>query len=128
MSTAVSHDIRVSARAHFEAEQSDPSQHRFLFSYRITIANRGQRTAQLLRRHWHITDSLAPAREVEGPGVVGAVPVLEPGEQFTYTSFCDLRSGMGRMHGSYRMRHLDDGSEFDVAIPAFDLHLPYSAN
>lgn len=128
MSTAVSHDIRVSARARYEPGQSDPAQGRFLFSYRITIANRGQRTAQLLRRHWHITDSLAPEREVEGPGVVGAVPVLDPGEQFTYTSYCDLRSGMGRMRGSYRMRHLDDGSEFDAAIPAFDLHVPFAAN
>jgi ApaG protein len=128
MSTAVTHDIRVSVLARFEAGQSDPTEGRYLFSYRITIANRGQRAAQLLRRHWHITDSLAPVREVEGPGVVGVVPVLEPGEQFTYTSYCDLRSGMGRMRGSYRMLHLDDGSEFDVAIPAFDLHFPYAAN
>ncbi|MBK9059264.1 MAG: Co2+/Mg2+ efflux protein ApaG [Flavobacteriales bacterium] len=128
MSTAVSHDIRVSVMARFEAGQSAPTEGRFLFSYRITIANRGQRTAQLLRRHWFISDSLASPCEVEGPGVVGAVPVLEPGEQFTYTSYCELHSGMGRMHGSYRMRHMDDGSEFDVAIPAFDLRLPYAAN
>lgn len=128
MSTAVSHDIRVSVLARFEAGQSAPTEGRFLFSYRITIANRGQRTAQLLRRHWLISDSLALPSEVEGPGVVGAVPVLEPGEQFTYTSYCELHSGMGRMRGSYRMRHLDDGSEFDVAIPAFDLRLPYAAN
>ncbi len=128
MSTAVSHDIRVSVLARFEPEQSDPSEGRFLFSYRITIANRGHRAAQLLRRHWYISDSLAPPREVEGPGVVGAVPVLEPGEQFTYTSYCDLRSGMGRMRGTFRMRHLDDGSEFDAGIPAFDLRFPYTAN
>lgn len=128
MSTAVSHDIRVSVLARFEAGQSTPAEGRFLFSYRITIANRGQRSSQLLRRHWFISDSLAPPSEVEGPGVVGAVPVLEPGEQFTYTSYCELHSGMGRMRGSYRMRHLDDGSEFDVDIPAFDLRLPYAAN
>lgn len=128
MSTAVSHDIRISVLARFEAAQSDPVGGRYLFSYRITIANRGRRTVQLLRRHWFITDSLASAREVEGPGVVGALPVLEPGEQFTYTSYCELRSGIGRMHGTYRMRHVDDASEFEVAIPAFDLHLPYAAN
>jgi ApaG protein len=128
MSTAVSHDFRISVLARYEAGQSEPAEGRFLFSYRITIANRGQRAAQLLHRYWIITDSLAPVREVEGPGVVGAVPVLEPGEQFTYTSYCDLRSGLGRMRGSYRMRHMDDGSEFDVAIPAFDLHFPYAAN
>lgn len=128
MSTAVSHDIRISVLPSFEAEQSEPDQGRFLFSYRITIANRGQRTVQLLRRHWFISDSLAPMSEVEGPGVVGAVPVLEPGEQFTYTSFCELRSGIGRMRGTYHMRHLDDGSEFEAVIPPFDLQIPYSAN
>ncbi|MBK7288601.1 MAG: Co2+/Mg2+ efflux protein ApaG [Flavobacteriales bacterium] len=99
-----------------------------MFSYRIAIANRGQRTATVAARHWFISDSLASPCEVEGPGVVGAVPVLEPGEQFTYTSYCELHSGMGRMRGSYRMRHMDDGSGFDVAIPAFDLRLPYAAN
>lgn len=128
MSTAVSHDFRISVLARFEAGESDPAEGRYLFSYRITIANRGLRTAQLMSRHWFISDSLAPTKEVEGPGVVGEVPVLEPGEQFTYTSYCELRSGMGRMHGSYGMRHRDDGSEFEVAIPAFDLHVPYSAN
>ncbi len=128
MSTAVTQDIRVSVLSRFEAGQSDPNEGRFLFSYRITIANRGQRTVQLLRRHWFISDSLAPLAEVRGPGVVGAVPVLEPGEQFTYTSFCELRSGMGRMHGIYHMRHLDDGTEFEVAIPSFDLQFPYVAN
>ena len=128
MSTAVTHHFRVSVLARYEADQSDPASDRFLFSYRITIANRGQRAAQLLRRYWAISDSLAPLREVEGPGVVGAVPILESGEQFTYTSYCDLRSGMGRMQGRYRMRHMDDGSEFDVVIPPFDLCFPYAAN
>lgn len=128
MSTAVTHGIRVSVLARFEPDQSKPEDGQFLFSYRITIANRGHRASQLLHRYWTITDSLAPTRTVEGPGVVGAVPVLEPSEQFTYTSYCDLRSGVGRMQGKYRMRHLDDGSEFDVEIPAFDLRLPYAAN
>ncbi|MBS1570476.1 MAG: Co2+/Mg2+ efflux protein ApaG [Bacteroidetes bacterium] len=128
MPTAISHEFRVSVLARYEAGQSEPGEGRFLFSYRITIANGGHRAAQLLHRFWTITDSLAPAREVEGPGVVGNVPVLEPGEQFSYTSYCDLRSGLGRMRGRYRMRHLDDGSEFDVDIPAFDLHFPYTAN
>ena len=128
MSTAVSHDFRISVLARYEAGESDPAEGRFLFSYRVTIANRGQRAAQLLSRHWFISDSLAAPKEVEGPGVVGEIPVLEPGEQFTYTSYCELRSGIGRMHGKYGMRHQDDGSEFEVAIPAFDLHVPYSAN
>lgn len=128
MPVAVTQGIRVSALARYEAAESRPREGHFLFSYRITIANRSQRTAQLLRRHWHITDSMAPRTEVEGAGVVGAMPVLEPGEQFTYTSHCVLRSGLGRMHGSYTMRHTDNGSDFEVAIPAFDLQLPYIAN
>lgn len=128
MPTAITHDIGVSVTARFEPQQSAPAEQRYLFSYRITIANRGHRAVQLLRRHWIIFDSLMAGREVEGPGVVGKLPVLGPGEQFTYTSYCDLRSSMGRMRGEYRMRHLDDGSEFTVDIPAFDLHLPHAAN
>lgn len=128
MYTAVTQGIRVSVLAQYEPSESMPSEERFLFSYRITIANRSQRTVQLLRRHWFITDSLAPRTEVEGPGVVGATPVMEPGEQFTYTSYCELRSGFGRMEGTYSMKLIDDGSEFEVVIPAFNLRVPYVAN
>lgn len=128
MSTAVTYGIRVSVLPRYEEGQSVPDEGRFLFSYRITIANRSDRAVQLMRRHWFIADSMAPRREVEGPGVIGAMPVLEPGEQFTYTSYCELKSGFGRMEGHYSMRRLDDGSEFHVTIPVFDLHLPFAAN
>lgn len=128
MATQVTHDIRISVKATYSEEQSDPKVGRFLFSYRIRIENRSPRTVQLLRRHWHIVDSLFESREVKGPGVVGETPVLAPGEHFTYGSFCDLRSGFGRMSGSYRMRHTDDDSAFDVAIPAFDLIYPIASN
>ncbi len=128
MATAVTQGIRVSVIAHYEADQSAPLDDRYLFSYRITIANRSRSTVQLLRRHWHIFDSLAARSEVEGPGVVGAVPVLQPGEQFTYTSFCELGSPLGRMQGSYTMRDLDLDREFDVAIPSFHLRYPVIAN
>lgn len=128
MATAVTQHIRVSVKARFEAAQSDPALARFLYSYRITIANNGQRAVQLLRRHWRIHDSLSAPREVEGLGVVGEMPHLEPGESFTYQSFCDLRSALGRMHGTYLMRHLDDDSTFEVRIPSFDLRWPYVAN
>ncbi|HMN05183.1 MAG TPA: Co2+/Mg2+ efflux protein ApaG [Flavobacteriales bacterium] len=128
MFTATTHGILVSALPHYEGARSGTLEERFLFSYRITIVNRSQRTVQLLRRHWHITDSMAPPLEVEGPGVVGATPVLEPGAQFSYTSYCELHSELGRMEGTYRMKHVDDGSEFDVAIPAFNLHVPHIGN
>lgn len=128
MATQVTHDIRISVRSVYEPEQSDPKQGRYIFSYRIRIENRGARTVQLMRRHWIITDSMAEPREVRGPGVVGATPVLAAGEHFTYTSYCDLRSAFGRMQGAYNMRHTDDGSGFDVTIPAFELHYPFAAN
>ncbi len=107
--------------------------HRYLdrqlgFSYRITISNRGNESVQLLRRHWTISDSLAARREVEGPGVVGETPVLAPGGQFTYTSQCDLRSGLGRMVGTYQMRDHDNGEGFTVDVPEFVLRYPFLAN
>jgi ApaG protein len=128
MATAVTHDIKVTARVSYEAAHSDPRAQRFLFSYRITIANLGKETVQLLRRHWLITDSLAPAREVEGPGVVGETPVLAPGESYTYTSACDLRSGLGRMEGEYLMAATSDGRQFSVTIPAMHLQHPPTLN
>ncbi|MFT3885114.1 MAG: Co2+/Mg2+ efflux protein ApaG [Flavobacteriales bacterium] len=128
MATAVTHDIRVSAEVRFDASHSDPKAGRFLFSYRITITNHGHRPVQLMRRHWRISDSLSARREVEGSGVVGETPELDSGDAFSYSSFCDLRSGFGRMEGTYLMRHLDDGSLFSVDIPAFDLRYPFAAN
>ncbi|HRO41017.1 MAG TPA: Co2+/Mg2+ efflux protein ApaG [Flavobacteriales bacterium] len=128
MHASIANAIRISAQPRYEADQSDPEAERFLFSYRITIANHSRHTIQLVSRHWVIMDSLAERREVRGPGVVGTHPVMGPGEQFTYTSYCELRSAMGRMQGTYLMRNLDDGTQFDVAIPAFQLHTPHVAN
>jgi ApaG protein len=124
----VTQGIRITVHAQYEPAQSDPRASHFLFSYRITISNMGRDTVKLLRRHWHITDSLAAPREVEGPGVVGETPVLGPGESFTYTSACDLRSTLGRMEGSYLMERVGDGSRFRVDIPAFSLVFPHLAN
>lgn len=128
MSTTVTQDIRVTVRSRFEAVHSDPKVGRFLFSYRITIRNNGKDTVQLQRRHWTIKDSLAQVRDVEGPGVVGETPTLCPGEEFTYSSACDLRSGFGRMEGSYTMRRLSDDGLFEVTIPDIHLNYPYAAN
>lgn len=128
MGTVVTHGIRVTARARYEGAHSDPKAARFIFSYRITISNRGPEAVQLLRRHWVIRDSLAGRREVEGPGVVGETPVLQPGEEFSYSSACDLRSGFGRMDGTYLMKRLRDGSEFRVDIPVMHLVFAHAAN
>lgn len=121
MGTAVTHGIQVTARARFEPAHSDPKAARHIFSYRISIRNTGDDTVQLMRRHWFIRDVLDDPREVEGPGVVGETPVLAPGEEFSYSSACDLRGAFGRMDGFYLMRRLSDGVEFHVRIPRMQL-------
>ena len=128
MPTAVTEGIRITVQSAFEEAHSDPRAGRYLFSYRITISNTGRDTVQLLRRHWTIHDSLAPVREVEGPGVVGETPVIAPGTSYTYASACDLRSGLGRMEGSYLMRRTADDRRFRVRVPAFDLVHPVIDN
>lgn len=128
MATAVTQGIRITARAYYEEAHSDPRIGRFIFSYRIIITNRSDETVQLLRRHWTIHDSLSPIREVEGPGVVGETPVLAPGEEFSYSSACDLRSGFGRMEGEYQMLRTRDGLLFHVIIPTIQLSFPLAAN
>jgi ApaG protein len=128
MIAALTRGISISVEVSYAPGHSDPVQHRYVFSYRITIANQSDRTVQLRRRHWHIWDSLAPAREVEGPGVVGETPVLAPGETYTYSSYCDLRSGVGRMAGSYAMLDLAKGEIFKAKVPDFVLCYPYLAN
>lgn len=128
MGTAVTHGIRVTARSRYEPAHSDPKAARFIFSYRITISNNGTDAVQLLRRHWIIRDSMAERREVEGAGVIGETPVLQPGHEFSYSSACDLRSGLGRMDGTYLMRRLSDDCEFEVEIPTIQLGSPFAVN
>jgi ApaG protein len=128
MGTAISNSIQVTAACRYEEAHSDPLAGRFLFSYRITITNHGASTVQLLRRHWTIHDSLAAFREVEGPGVVGETPVIAPGRSYSYSSACDLRSGMGRMEGTYLMVTRPGGAHFKVRVPTIHLRFPHSAN
>jgi len=128
LSTAVTHDILITAEPTFEVAHSDVLAGRFLYSYRITIANQGRDSVRLLRRHWFITDSLHEPTEVEGPGVVGATPVLDSGGSFTYTSACDLRSSVGRMRGTYLMERIRDGHRFRVTIPEMVLCFPFQLN
>jgi ApaG protein len=123
MSTAVTHGIRVTVRSQYLADQSSPSDDRFVFAYTVKIANEGSRTAQLRTRHWIITDGRGVIEEVRGDGVVGEQPRLSPGESFQYTSGCVLQTPVGTMQGSYRF-FCDDGSSFDAAIAAFSLASP----
>ncbi|EFH09508.1 Co2+/Mg2+ efflux protein ApaG [Pseudoroseomonas cervicalis] len=123
--TATTRDIRVSVRAFFLEDQSNPEQSHFVWAYRVTIENLGQRTVQLLRRSWQITDAQGRMQQVHGPGVVGEQPVLEPGENFEYTSGTPLSTPSGFMRGTYHMVETASGEAFDIAIPAFSLDSPH---
>jgi len=115
--------LEISVATQFLDEQSDPDGERYVFAYTIRIRNLGRLPAQLLDRHWVITDGNGKVEEVRGEGVVGEQPRLEPGEAFTYTSGAVLETAVGTMQGSYHMSG-DDGTEFDAPIPAFTLAVP----
>lgn len=117
------YQISVSPRAMYIAEQSDAEAGRYAFAYTITITNTGAAPAQLISRHWIITDANNLVQEVKGQGVVGAQPKLKPGESFEYTSGSMLATPVGTMRGSYQMV-ADDGTRFDAMIPEFTLSAP----
>ena len=124
MYEAVTHGIRIKVEPQYLEDQSSPEESYFFWAYTIEIANEGDAKVQLKTRYWCITDANGKIDEVRGPGVVGKTPVLEPGQSFTYTSGCPLATPSGIMVGSYQMQR-DDGSLFDVAIPAFSLDSPF---
>jgi ApaG protein len=114
-------DIDVATR--YLDEQSEPEQDRYVFAYTIHIRNNGSVPAQLLGRHWVITDANGVVQEVTGEGVVGEQPWLQPGEDFSYTSGAVLQTNLGTMQGCYDML-ADDGTRFEALIPAFTLCVP----
>jgi ApaG protein len=116
--------IRVAIKPAFLDDQSDPEDNRYLWSYTVTIENRGSETVQLMSRYWHITDGAGHVKEVRGPGVVGAQPVLAPGQMFQYTSGCPLETSSGHMVGKYQMRTAA-GEAFEADVPAFLLESPH---
>jgi ApaG protein len=117
------YDIAVSAATQYLADQSDESAGRYVFAYTITIRNPGSVTAQLVSRHWFITDAQGLVQEVRGLGVVGAQPVLRPGESFEYTSGTSIATPVGTMRGTYQMV-AEDGTRFEAPIPEFTLSVP----
>jgi len=123
MYTSRTRGIEVSVEPFYLESQSDPGQGRWVFGYKVTIANLGREGVQLLTRHWQITDALGRLVEVRGEGVVGEQPRLRPGERFSYTSGTPLPTPTGFMAGSYGMLG-QDGASFDVAIPSFPLDVP----
>jgi ApaG protein len=127
VSSAETDGIRVTVASAFRPERSDPAQRRWLFSYTVRIANEGEAPAQLVARHWIITDATGAREEVVGDGVVGRQPHLAPGEEFEYTSYCVLETPHGSMRGSYRMVR-GDGSTFEARIAPFALVVPGAVN
>ena len=119
--------IRVSVQSRYLPDRSNPARREFVFAYTVRITNEGERTAQLVSRHWIITDGAGRIQEVRGDGVVGAQPVLNPGQSFEYTSGCALPTQFGTMEGTYRMVR-DDGEDFDAVIAPFSLAMPHTLN
>ena len=117
------YEFSVSVRPQFVPEHSDPDEDKFLFAYTVTIRNTGDVTAQLISRHWIITDANNKVEEVQGLGVVGEQPVLKPGEAFEYTSGCPIGTPVGSMRGSYQCV-AEDGTRFEAPIPEFLLSMP----
>lgn len=116
-------DISVAVRPEYLPEQSDPAAGRYVFAYTITIRNTGSIAAQLISRHWIITDAESQIQEVKGLGVVGHQPLLKPGESFEYTSGCAVATPVGTMRGTYQMV-AEDGTQFEAIIPEFTLAMP----
>lgn len=127
MSDTTTQGIRVQVRSRYLPDRSAPREGQYLFAYHITISNVGDDTAQLISRHWYITNADGQTEEVEGPGVVGEQPVLGPGMSFEYTSFCPLKTSVGSMHGTYTMV-TTGGTTFEARISPFTLAVPYAVN
>jgi ApaG protein len=128
MVAAITQGIKVTVESAYQPDYSNSAQQHHVFTYRINIENQSDFTIQLLRRHWLISDAGYLMREVEGEGVVGNQPVLEPGEHYSYVSGCSLKSGIGKMCGKYLMERVADGASFQVIIPEFTLIAPHRLN
>jgi ApaG protein len=127
VSVATTDGIRVEVASRYLPERSSPRQRQFLFAYQVTISNEGDEVAQLQSRRWIITDGNGDVQTVEGPGVVGEQPVLEPGMRFEYTSFCPLTTPFGTMQGHYVMIR-PGGNMFEAEIAPFMLAVPNAVN
>ncbi len=128
MPTTTTQGVTVTVTTNYLPDYSSPAQEHFVFAYRIDIRNDSEFTIKLLRRHWYISDVNTGMREVEGEGVVGRQPVLEPGEAHQYVSGCNLKSGVGKMRGTYLMERVVNAEQFRVNIPEFTLMVPFRMN
>jgi ApaG protein len=128
MVTKITEGLKVSVETAYQPEYSNPANSHFMFSYKIRIENISEYTVQLMTRHWTIFDSNGTHRTVEGEGVIGVQPVLEPSQVYEYVSGCNLKTEMGKMSGNYAFRRLVDEQMFSVIIPEFELLCPFKLN
>ncbi len=128
MISKISEGIEVSVETFYQPDYSNPVSGEYMFAYRITISNHNNFPVKLHRRHWYIIDSNGTTREVEGEGVVGVQPILQPAEKYQYVSGCNLRTEFGKMHGTYTMENLHNKSIFEVNIPVFEMIVPFKMN
>lgn len=128
MVSKISEGVTISVETFYQPDYSNPESSEFMFAYRITIENNNSFPVKLLRRHWHIFDSDTTHREVEGEGVIGNQPEINSGEKYQYISGCNLRTELGKMHGTYFMENLNNKKNFYVNIPAFEMIVPFKLN
>lgn len=128
MVSKISEGVTISVETFYQPDYSNPHSSEFMFAYRITIENNNSFPVKLLRRHWHIFDSDSTHREVEGEGVIGNQPEINSGEKYQYISGCNLRTELGKMHGTYFMENLNNKKNFYVNIPAFEMTVPFKLN
>ena len=121
MVSKISEGVMISVETFYQPEHSNAQTHEYMFAYRITIENHNQYPIKLLSRHWHIFDSDGTYREVEGEGVIGVQPQINPGEKYQYISGCNLNTEMGTMHGTYLMENVYNKKNFTVNIPLFEM-------
>ena len=120
----ITHGVKIIVRPQYLDGQSNPDEGHFVWAYTITIENHGREAFILRTRYWKITDGNGQVQEVRGPGVVGEQPNLEPGDSYSYTSGCPLKTSSGFMVGAYQMQK-GNGEFFNVEIPAFSLDSPH---
>jgi ApaG protein len=128
MVSKISEGIQVSVETYYQPEYSNAVNSEFMFAYRVTLQNNNNFGVKLLSRHWYIFDSNGSTREVEGEGVVGVQPVINFGETYQYISGCNLKSEIGKMHGTYLMQNMNNKKTFYIDIPTFVMNAPSKLN
>lgn len=128
MITETTNGVKISVEVQYQPGYSSPVQYHYVFTYKIKIENNSEYTVQLLKRKWDIFDSNGSIKEVEGDGVVGQQPILEPGDLHEYVSGCNLKTDIGKMKGTYLFERQMDGQIFEVIIPQFVMFTPWRLN